>query len=343
MGKDSDLLDVQGLLKRAGIDAGTVTVEPTEGGRNNQAFVVYTNSNRYFLKRYYRHPSDSRDRIASETAFLLFCQQAGLSSTPRLIAWDHDAGIALMEYIRGSRITRENLTREHVNQALTFFAELNRHRQSPLASRLPPAADSRDSALGHLELVAQRVARLSAIQPDSPESAQVLQLVEKRLIPLWRQVRDRVQSQVERVEKAHLTREQMVLSPSDFGFHNSILRPGGELVFVDFEYAGWDDPAKTFADFFLQPAIPPPRDRMPDALEIIQAAAGAPPEFEARTQLLFPVFGIKWCCILLNEFLPDGSARRGFAQRHIDPTKRRREQIERLESLLDQLESEALL
>jgi len=33
-----------------------------------------------------------------------------------------------------------------------------------------------------------------------------------------------------------------------------------------------------------------------------------------RARLLFPVFRIKWCCILMNEFLPSGAARRGFAR-----------------------------
>ena len=46
------------------------------------------------------------------------------------------------------------------------------------------------------------------------------------------------------------------MSPSDFGFHNALATPGGRLVFIDFEYAGWDDPAKLANDFFCQPAVP---------------------------------------------------------------------------------------
>src|SRR5258708_29751946 len=41
-----------------------------------------------------------------------------------------------------------------------------------------------------------------------------------------------------------------------FGFHNALLRPSQELCFLDFEYAGHDDPAKMVGDFFSQPAIP---------------------------------------------------------------------------------------
>ena len=44
----------------------------------------------------------------------------------------------------------------------------------------------------------------------------------------------------------------MILSPSDFGFHN-ILSHHNNLYYIDFEYAGWDDPYKLIADFILNP------------------------------------------------------------------------------------------
>ena len=50
---------------------------------------------------------------------------------------------------------------------------------------------------------------------------------------------------------AALPKETRCLSPSDFGFHNALLEATGKLRFVDFEYAGWDDPAKTGVRLFL--------------------------------------------------------------------------------------------
>ena len=48
-----------------------------------------------------------------------------------------------------------------------------------------------------------------------------------------------------------LEEDEKIISPSDFGLHNAKLGEDGKLAFFDFEYAGWDDPAKTIADFFL--------------------------------------------------------------------------------------------
>ena len=68
------------------------------------------------------------------------------------------------------------------------------------------------------------------------------------------------------------------LSPSDFGFHNAIRRASGELCFIDFEYAGQDDPAKMACDFLCQPEVPVPdacRERFLDAALAAEAAADA--------------------------------------------------------------------
>jgi thiamine kinase-like enzyme len=102
------------------------------------------------------------------------------------------------------------------------------------------------------------------------------------------------------------------LSPSDFGFHNSLRRGDGRLVFLDFEYFGWDDPAKTVSDFLLHPAMelsPALRERfLTGALK-----AFGDPGLGARVRAVYPLFGLKWCAILLNEFTLEHMERRCFA------------------------------
>ena len=43
----------------------------------------------------------------------------------------------------------------------------------------------------------------------------------------------------------------MIIS-SDFGFHN-VINKNNKLFFIDFEYAGLDDPIKLICDFYCQP------------------------------------------------------------------------------------------
>jgi hypothetical protein len=57
-----------------------------------------------------------------------------------------------------------------------------------------------------------------------------------------------------------------------------------------------------------------------------------------RVRCLFPVYQIKWCCILLNDFLPLGRTRRLFARGAADPEQRKAEQLVKARRALDELE-----
>jgi hypothetical protein len=104
------------------------------------------------------------------------------------------------------------------------------------------------------------------------------------------------------------------ISPSDFGFHNALRRANGTLAFLDFEYAGWADPAKLVCDFLFQVAVPtPPRLHdvfMDQALRPFED----PDAVRERVAVLTPVYRVKWTCILLNEFVRSGRKRREFAR-----------------------------
>jgi hypothetical protein len=100
------------------------------------------------------------------------------------------------------------------------------------------------------------------------------------------------------------------------------------LVFIDFEYFGWDDPAKTVADFFLQPAVPVPREQR---LPFFRAVAGFyGPGLERRLPLVYGYLSLKWCLIILNVFLRPGAP---------DPAARDR-QLGRARSYLDRVRGE---
>ncbi|HEY6000796.1 MAG TPA: aminoglycoside phosphotransferase family protein, partial [bacterium] len=102
---------------------------------------------------------------------------------------------------------------------------------------------------------------------------------------------------------ADLPGAERTLSPSDAGFHNTLLRQDGELVFLDFEYFGWDDPAKLVADFFLQPQAPLAPPLRPGFLARLEPGFGGRPGFRARLALLYPLLALKWCLIMLNVYL----------------------------------------
>jgi hypothetical protein len=50
---------------------------------------------------------------------------------------------------------------------------------------------------------------------------------------------------------------------------------------------------------------------------------------------LLPAYRMKWCCILLNEFLPVGGARRKFASEECDPEERKADQLKKAKAALE--------
>jgi hypothetical protein len=111
-----------------------------------------------------------------------------------------------------------------------------------------------------------------------------------------------------------LDRSEWIISPSDFGFHNAMLRKSDNtLCFHDFEYAGWDDPAKLFGDFFNQIEVPVSLDYLHSTADTLVQLSTEPQKLGWRLKTLLPVYAVKWCCIALNPVLASDASRRQFS------------------------------
>lgn len=325
------------LLHDAGRPDDALTVTPIHGGGNNRAFRVDAGGTRYFLKQYFRALTDPRDRFASETQFLRFAGRHAPGWTPALLGANAAAGIALMEYVDGTRLANERPGRAEVADALAFFCALNAQRHTSDAQQLPTASEACFSIGDHLRLVIKRMDRLQQIRAEDEPSRAASSFARDRLAPFLDAVTRRLSVLPER--DAVVPSDQRVLSPSDFGFHNALRTPQHALRFVDFEYAGWDDPAKTISDFFLQPAVPVPHEHYDHVITEAAAALQQQQILPRRVKTLYPLFGVKWCCILLNEFVPRDAARRTYARPGERIEDRRRQQLDRAGQLLAHLES----
>lgn len=306
-----ELLPIARSLFAAG-DRGRVTaVQPLAGGRNNRVYRVVGEHTAAILKQYYRSPAGGHDRFASEVAWCRFCDHFQLPWTPALWASDATAGCAMFEELPGRRIMASDVDAVAVSRAAAFVAAVNQHRDSALAKSLPHAADASFTWADHVHAIQRRLDRLAAITPQDELDRSLLDWLRIDLTPVWETVRARLldgltESQVQDV----LPSQEWCLSPSDFGFHNAWKLPDGELRFLDFEYAGWDDPAKLVCDFYWQVDLPAPRDTLPVMIASLTADTEALTE---RVWRLFPAFGMKWCGIVLNEFLQTDRDRRRFA------------------------------
>lgn len=313
------------------------SVERVENGNNNQVFyVAYKDGTKALLKAYFQHPNDPRNRLKSEFSFVNFAWKNNIRSVPKPIVADFWNNLGLYEFIDGNKISLADVDDVMVKKALEFFNHLNEYKESAEAKDLPVASEACFSIRDHIKIVKNRVEKLKKIERNSKIDEEAADFVENELFKMWNNIlhyaTDYANEHGLDVGK-EISEEEKCISPSDFGFHNAIIR-NEKLYFIDFEYAGIDDIAKMVCDFFCQPEIPVPFKYFDFFVDEISKNFLNNEELRHRINLLLPVYRIKWCCILMNDFLDVGAKRRGFAHGEISEHHKAR-QLDKARKYLD--------
>lgn len=243
-------------------------------------------------KIYKRSPADPRDRLDHETRFLRLLADAGIGNVPRVLAVDETAGAALHSLVPGERWSEERPAPAAVWEQFSGFLEaLQRAARLPAARELPLASEAALSLQEHLAWVQERRdlwrGRALAGELDAPVADEILGPFEAAYQGL-------AAAAITHPEfSKRVAQDRLILSPSDFGLHNALVTADGEVSFVDFEYAGWDDPAKTDADFACQPRHGAGRPAQLAALDSHLNRA------DARPRLVRELLALKWRFIVL--------------------------------------------
>lgn len=286
-----------------------LALDEIPGGRNNRLFRVRAAGATAALKLYHHDRTDPRDRLAQEFGALSFLSGRGIDAVPRPIASDAANRCALYEWIEGIRPA--TVDADSVDALADFFLRLQALRTDPPAGALPPASASCFSVDGVLQQMTQRLERLRAAAP-----AEVRLFVEGRLLPSARGAAERARDVAAHYGialEATLAADLRVFSPSDFGVHNVLRRPDGRLAFLDFEYFGWDDPAKAIVDVILHPGMTT-ETALTDALaaryvsRVLPALAATDHALPARIAAMAAPLQAIWAAIALNLFLPGAAA-----------------------------------
>lgn len=257
---------------------------------------------------------------------------------PQPIACDRKNYIGLYEFIEGVPIRSEKINQGDILQVLKFFHELNRHKKEKQAKNLPESSEACYSLSDNVRCVDIRLERLKKIKPSTPINQKAITFVSQKLFPLWQKVRREI---VQKASSIHLSLDQPIcaqdrsLSHSDIGFHNAIRTTGGKIRFIDFEYSGWDDPAKMVCVFFSCPKVPIPKIYLKQFANSVASILKEPEAFLSRVQLLLPLHHIRWYGILLSSFLAVGSNRRKFSSEKMDLEKQKAIQLNKISDWMD--------
>lgn len=271
------------------------------GGINNRVYRCGDRDQKWVIKGYATAKERKTDRMEAEKQFLEFASKAVPGLTPSLIHADNKRRCVVLEYIEGEKFA-EGISpdSEDVESARRFIQLLNSAPRIAQRTIRHNAAEGFLSLSEHLANVQTRLEAMSCDHLSSSLKGDAKQLIQN-LIKRYAEVRMATNKFISNgLVSDRIGTDQRCISPGDFGFHNAIKTKTG-ICFFDFEFSGWDDPAKTTVDFILQPRVP-------------VLGLGSPlmnawrPEHQEtvkrRCNYLEPILRLKWSCIMVTVLNP---------------------------------------
>jgi len=310
---------------------GILKVQKIRGRGNSRIYQVVTETNQVYALKYYPDLLiDPRNRLQTEVQSCHLLEDYHL--TPKVFAYDAELNIAFFEWIEG--VNLQNVENEHIDQALNFIKKL---QDVETREFLQPASEACTSADQLFYQIEERLKKLETVENK------LLQYFLKTVFkPLYQDVKKWSMQQwpVNNLREI-LPKTKQTLSPSDFGFHNSILRNDGTMCFLDLEYFGWDDPVKLIADFIWHPAMMLSDDHKKLWLENSFMIFKNTEEIQQRFHAAWPLYGMRWAMILLNEFRKDGWEKKLHVDENMEKLceQKLREQVSKTTAVCDLIKS----
>ena len=314
---------------------------PLVGGGNSRLSKVETVAGEWYVVKQYQADRPWRDPLTCEFASLEFLWANGVRCIPRPVAMLPGQRSSVFEFIEGQRLCELDVVQVDLDPFSDFVDLLCRLQHADGIGTVPLASEACFTPNDFFAAIDRRLAKLGRV-----DDADLQGYLADEFVAVYERVRRGFDADGQQPCGEGLRR----LSPSDFGIHNALLRSNGDLAFVDFEYFGWDDPAKMISDFLLHPANEPIPWTAKHTLAAKMIDVFADPDLAGRIRLCYPLCGLNWCLILLNEFLSDELVRRLHAQGRGDEniaggsgvTALQQKQLDRSRARLEQMTADRL-
>jgi len=276
------------------------------GGGNNELFRVELKGyGDVAVKRYSDGGQGMSERLKREYTAVSFLNRAKISCVPTALKCDYAHGLGFYSWVDGRKLSSGDISEGEIDQVVNFLSALSELSLGEDAKDLPQAKDAGLSVESVVMQIYNRLTRFEAVKSSNLELADFLDGRYARALLV---VTEKLELECRRLGiglSKELERCYQTLSPSDYGFHNALRGKNGKLTFLDFEYFGWDDPVKMLCDFMWHPGMDLSVNCKRYFIEKAVDRFSCDPFFIMRLRLFYPLYGLIWALILLNDFLPN--------------------------------------
>lgn len=281
---------------------GLRSVKKIPGGFNCTLYKMVDHRGDEYIAKKYRDPNgDASSRLLVEYQSLSFLWKHGIRMIPEPIVMSPEHSLGVYRFVDGVKLPKGKYTKRDALQVIEFWRQVHALRDIPHADRLPAAKDACFCVAEYYESIKRRLGRLTEL-PHVSQYRRLHTFLEYEFVPVYTQIKRIIASKRINIREM-LPKEYRTLSPSDFGFHNALRIAGGSLIFIDFEYFGWDDPAKLVADFFLHPKMNFSYQLRKGFFHSVGEVMKEDKTFPERLAAVYMLQSLRWVLIMLNVFL----------------------------------------
>ena len=272
-------------------------IKTVKSGKNSKIYKINTDKKKIILKSYY---GEKKLRIRKEFQFYKYLNQTNIDNVVTPIAFDFKNNLVALPYIVGNKIYK--VQNKHIIQLSNFINKIN--RKNIYSRKIGLAVEGINNRKNHITICQNRINKLKLVDKKSVIKKELYLFLREKIIPTFKILKNKINDKkILYQSKYKLYKKDMIISPSDFGFHN-VIESKKKIFFFDFEYGGYDDPVKLICDFYCQPNQKVSIKQKEKFKKMIIKKYKNYKQLDYLISELLPIHHLKWCCIILNEFIP---------------------------------------
>ena len=266
-----------------------------KGQKNSELYKVKFNDNRYgAIKKYPNLDDDGRQRLQREILAIKVMQKNNFKNITKLISYNVDLNIALFKWIDGKKI--KTIKNSELSNAVNFIKKLKKISHSQVKKYFYNAVEPCFTLKDIKNQITQKKNNLV----KNNYSKKIKIFIKFFFNPSFEKTINNTIAK--KTFSIKVNNRSIILSPSDFGFHNCLKTDKKDFVFLDFEYFGRDDAIKLVTDFLLHPGMLLANSQKKTWIRKMLIIFKNDTSFQHRLRTFIPYYALRWALIVLNDF-----------------------------------------
>ena len=187
-----------------------------KSGKNSKIYKIDVDKKKIILKSYF---GKKKLRIRKEFQFYKYLNEVNIRNIVTPITFDFSNNIAVLPFIRGNKIKKIN--NKHIIQFANFINKIN--QKNIYSKKLGLAVEGVKNRKDYIKICQNRINQLTLVNKKSAIKKEFHLFLKKKIIPKFKILKDKIDyKKIFYYSKYKLYKKDMIVSPSDFGFHNAI-------------------------------------------------------------------------------------------------------------------------